>query len=215
MRPGARRRVVFAAAGLAWIGVVVAGLSALMTYDNRPGPGADAPASWPDGSALERDPGGPTLVMLAHPRCDCTRASLAELAELMARAERRPRAYVVFIELSAEASAVADDGLWRLAQAIPGVRAVRDASGVEARRFGVHTSGQVLLYGASGALIYSGGTTGSRGRVGENAGRAAILDALSTGSAAASKPVFGCELFAPADVSAAVHEGSHDHDASR
>ena len=44
------------------------------------------------------DPARPTLVMLAHPRCTCTRASLAELAELMARVTQRPKAYVVFIK---------------------------------------------------------------------------------------------------------------------
>ena len=98
---------------------------------------------------------------------------------------------------------------------IPGVRAVRDESGLEARRFGVQTSGQVLVYGASGALLYSGGATGSRGKVGENAGRAAILDALSTGRAAASKPVFGCELFAARDIPPVTHEASHGPDAPR
>jgi hypothetical protein len=215
MRSAARRRIVFSIAGLLWIGVVVAGLSALMTYDNRPGAAAAAPASWPRDSALERDPNGPTLVMLAHPRCDCTRASLAELAELMARADRPPRAFVVFVELRDGASASADAALWELAQVIPGVRAVRDESGLEARRFGVQTSGQVLLYGASGALIYSGGATGSRGKVGDNAGRAAILDALATGRAAASNPVFGCELFAPRDLSAVTDEASHGPDAPR
>ena len=78
-----------------WLASVGTGLAWLMAYDNTPGAPADAPATWPADSALSRDTSGPTLVMLAHPRCDCTRASIGELAELLARAGHRPRTFVV------------------------------------------------------------------------------------------------------------------------
>jgi hypothetical protein len=78
--------------GVCWIGAAVLGLTLLMDYDSAPGMAAVAPDAWPAQSAIHRDPDGPTLVMLAHPRCDCTRASVGELAELMARAKRRPPA---------------------------------------------------------------------------------------------------------------------------
>jgi uncharacterized iron-regulated protein len=47
---------------------------------------------------LARAPGRPTLVLLAHPQCSCTRASLDELGEALARAGTRPRTYVLFLK---------------------------------------------------------------------------------------------------------------------
>jgi len=68
---------------------------------------------------------------------------------------------------------------------------------VEARRFGVETSGQTLLYDAGGRLIFSGGITGSRGHAGDNAGEAALVALLTSGQAdRRATSVFGCPLFA-------------------
>ena len=204
-------RALWILSGALWLGAVAAGLAALMAYDNRPGIAADAPVEWPADSRLARDPDGPTLVMLAHPRCDCTRASLAELAELLARSPRRPQAYVVFIRPGPVQGGWEQTDLWRRAEAIPGVTVVRDAQGAEARRFGVRTSGQVLLYGAGGRLLYSGGTTGSRGKTGDNAGRAAVLAALAGDGSQDSSPVFGCSMFGPADAAAEAADAHESH----
>jgi hypothetical protein len=152
---------------------------------------------------MVRDSSGPTLVMLAHPQCDCTRASISELAELLARAPQRPRSYVVFIKLGSVGTAWERTALWQRAANIPGVTILRDDDGQEAQRFGVHTSGQVLVYDAAGQLRYSGGTTGSRGKTGNNPGRAAVLDLLRGGPAESTRPVFGCPLFAPSVTSMA------------
>jgi hypothetical protein len=206
----AQHPAVVAVAGVAWLAVVVVGLWMLMEYDNRPGPAATAPAAWPADSAMARDPAGPTLLMLAHPRCDCTRASLTELAELLARTRTRPRTYVVFIRPGQVPGGWEDTPLWRRAAGMGGVTVVRDDDGAEARRFGVQTSGQVLVYDAAGRLQYSGGTTGSRGKSGNNAGRAAILAALDGGVAPPTSPVFGCPLFAPTDELMASTEHAHD-----
>ena len=205
-----QQRLAWIAATVLWIGGVAAGLTALMRYDNRPGASAKAPVSWPAASPLARDVDGSTIVMLAHPRCDCTKASVAELAELMARAHQRPRAYVVFIRPALVGDDWVDTDLWREAAAIPGVRVVRDDRGDEAHRFGAQTSGQVVVYSKDGRLLYSGGTTGSRGKVGENLGRAAILAALDTGTPQQSAPVFGCSMFAPADLTAEEMTGHHE-----
>ena len=199
MRPAIRQRVIWGIAGVVWIAAVAAGLRALMAYDNRPGPAAEAPADWPRESRIERDTAGPTLVMLAHPRCDCTAASLTELEELLARTSERPRTYVVFIRPGRVRGGWEQTALWRRAAGIDGVTVLRDDEGVEARRFGVQTSGQALLYDASGRLLYAGGTTGSRGKTGNNVGRAAILAALSGKPSLSSSNVFGCSMFGPAD----------------
>ncbi len=75
----------------------------------------------------------------------------------------------------------------------------RDDAGSEARRFGVETSGQTLLYDRRGTLIFSGGITGSRGHAGDNAGEAALVDLLTHGAADRhGSNVFGCPLFSKA-----------------
>jgi len=211
-RVAIRSRVMWTVLGMLWLGGVVVGLGMLSGYDNRAGAAANAPAEWPAGSRIMRDTSGPTLVMLAHPRCDCTRASVAELAELMARASPRPKAYVVFIS----PPGVGDDwdktDLWQIAARIPGVTVRRDEDGLDASHFGAFTSGQILLYGVDGRLLFSGGTTGSRGHVGENAGRATILALLNNQNPGRSAaPVFGCPLLGPEDgkpSEAVKHHGS-------
>jgi hypothetical protein len=179
-----------------WLASAATGLTWLMAYDNTPGTPANAPSGWPAGSMLARDAAGPTLVMLAHPRCDCTRASIGELAELLARAPRRPRTFVVFVRPGGVPTAWEQTGTFDRARRIPGVTVIRDDNGDEASRFGVLTSGQALLYDRDGRLVYSGGITGARGKSGSNIGRSSLL-ALLEGAhpPRATTQVFGCSLF--------------------
>jgi hypothetical protein len=195
-----RSRALWAAVGALWLTTVVAGLALLAQYERDPGVAAEARVEWPAGSKLTRDAEGPTLVMLAHPRCTCTRASLAELAELLARAERRPKTYVVFIKPETMPGDWEQSDLWQTAREIPGVSVVRDDGGIEADRFGAETSGQTFLYDTDGRLLFSGGTTGARGHQGDNVGRATLLALLNHERASrASSFVFGCSLFTPGD----------------
>jgi hypothetical protein len=208
------------ALGTLWLGGVGGGLALLAGYDNRPGTAATAPERWPAASRIVLAADRPTLVMLAHPRCVCTRASLGELAELMARAHHRPKAYVVFLKpgaasLTGNAADWEQTDLYEIANRIPDVTTIRDDEGLEAQRFGAATSGQTLLYDARGRLLFSGGTTGSRGHPGDNAGRASILALLNRDATPhhTTTPVFGCPLFGPADsrsgVDAALDHGDH------
>ena len=179
-----------------WLASASVGLGWLMAYDNTPGAPANAPGRWPAGSTLTRDAAGPTLVMLAHPRCDCTRASIGELAELLARAPRRPRTFVVFLRPGNVPAAWDQTGTFNQATRIPGVTVIRDSDGDEAVRFGVSTSGQTLLYDRDGRLVYSGGITGARGKSGSNTGRSTVLQLLAGAHPArATAQVFGCSLF--------------------
>lgn len=196
-----------------WLALVCAGLGMVVAYDNRPGVSAIAPASWPANSRLDRTT-VPTLVMVIHPRCDCSRASLGELAEVMARAVVKPRAYVAILKPEGLAEDWDVTGLRRIAMGIPGVKVVRDEGGIESGAFGARTSGQTYLYGPDGRLLFSGGITSARGHAGESIGRTAILahlaqahqstSALTHQSTSApehqsTSPVFGCSLTSPAD----------------
>lgn len=179
-----------------WLATAVFGLRIVSAYDNTPGALAQAPQRWPAASALAAPAGQPALVLFAHPQCPCTRASLGELAEVLARARRPIQTYVVFLKPLAFDAGWEKTALWESATRLPGAVAIRDDGGAEAQAFGAATSGQVLLYDGSGKLRFNGGITGSRGHAGDNAGRAALI-ALIGGAPAdrSGASVFGCPLF--------------------
>jgi hypothetical protein len=135
--------------------------------------------------------------MLAHPHCPCTRASIGELALLMAHVQGRLTATVLFLSPSDMPAAWEQTDLWEDAAAIPGVTVMRDADGAEARRFGAVTSGQVIVYDASGRVLFSGGITPSRGHAGDNQGRSAIVALLDGDPSVRGSRVFGCSLVTP------------------
>lgn len=195
-------------ASLLWLGLLAAGLSILWNYAHTPGQAANAPAAWPSASRIPHSNEHPTLVFLAHPRCPCTQASLGELDRLLAQSQGLVSAFVLFYQpggLPKDClSQWTKTDLWQKAAALPGVTVLPDAQGREAKLFRAATSGQALLYDASGQLLFAGGITGSRGHAGDNGGSSAILSALDRahtaqldGTAAESlrTPVFGCALF--------------------
>jgi hypothetical protein len=165
-------------------------------YENAAGAAGQAPAHWPANSRLEHAADRTTLVMLAHPHCPCTRASIGELALLMAKSQGRVTAYVLFLKPTGSADDWEMTDLWQSAASIPGVSVFADADGVEAKNFQAATSGQTVLYDAGGNLLFSGGITASRGHSGDNAGRSAIVSLLSGGESELTKTsVYGCPLF--------------------
>lgn len=179
-----------------WMMVVGLGLRVLLDYENKPGAAGAAPLDWPKTSPLLRDGHSPTLLMLIHPRCPCTRASLEELAHLMARVQGKVIAYAIFLRPEGVPDGWERTDLWRSAAAIPGVTVFCDQAGMEARRFHVETSGDTLVYDARGHLQFSGGITASRGHAGDNAAESSIVTMLSGGRLdCSSSPVFGCALF--------------------
>ena len=193
----ARRSFIIWACAGCWILAVVAGLCVLWGWENTPGAPGEAPSQWPAGSDLSRASDASTLILFAHPQCSCTRASLGEFAEILARATTPPRTFVVFLKPLGLGVDWEKTDLWRAAERLPGVNVVRDDEGHEATRFGVVTSGQTVLYDQSGALLFSGGITGARGHAGDNAGRASLVSLLNQGRTdLTATSVFGCPLFA-------------------
>jgi hypothetical protein len=144
---------------------------------------------------LPRQTDKPTMVMVAHPHCPCTRASIAELAQVMAHAQGKVNAYVLFVKPPGEGADWDDTDLRRSAASIPGVTVMTDENGTEAARFGAETSGHTLLFDRNGTLVFSGGITASRGHAGENAGENSIVAALTQEPIVLNRtPVFGCSL---------------------
>ncbi|HYF15992.1 MAG TPA: hypothetical protein VD971_13060 [Phycisphaerales bacterium] len=198
------------ASGVAvWAVALGIGLVAMARYEVTPGAPAAAPVSWPPGTALTRGGDRPVVVMFVHPRCPCTRASIARFGEVMAGADGSVDAYVACYVPSNADKAWEESETWRTAASIPGVRVVRDSDGREARRFGASTSGQVFVFDAAGALLFEGGITAGRGQAGDNAWSAAVA-ALVRGREAgvSTAPVFGCALLAGAPCSRCGEEGT-------
>jgi hypothetical protein len=180
-----------------WLLLVAGAMTFLAVYSNTPGAAGVAPERWPSASQIARDPSRPTLLVLAHPHCPCTNATLGELELLMAQTQGKVNAHIVFVQPQGLAEDWVKSDLWRKASAISGVTVEIDNGNVEARRFHVETSGEALLYGVDGRLLFAGGITLSRGHSGDNPGRTAIAALVNGGSADASTtPVFGCSLFA-------------------
>lgn len=115
----------------------------------------------------------------------------------MRHAQPYVTADVLFIQ--PDDSSWADSDLWRMAEAIPGVRLTADPGGQESQKFGIMTSGHASLYAADGTLQFSGGITPARGHEGDSRGKAAILDYLRQEARAVTdaSAVFGCSLRKP------------------
>jgi len=190
----ASRRVLWLLA--AWGLVVLLGFGALAQYANTAGEPGAPPHEWPAGSALDHNLDRPTLLVFLHPHCPCSRASVEELSQILARAPDPVDTRIVFVRLQSVPPSWEQTDLWSAASAIPVVRVSVDDGGREACRFRVATSGTTLLYGASGGLLFHGGITGARGHAGDNAGVDGVLSGLRAGrSEPQQTPVFGCPLF--------------------
>lgn len=195
------------AAVAVWLLLSVGGYWWVLADSNVPGESQIEPRVWPQHSALTADPARANLVLLLHPRCPCSRASLDELAEIMRECPNAVAVHILFVKPPQMADGWEMTDLWNHAIAIPGVRVSSDADGIEARRFRAVTSGQVVLFDRQGRLKFNGGITLARGHRGNNVGRQTVIDWLTRGTAERSDAcVFGCSLFSESDDA----RGSHD-----
>ena len=186
-------------AALLWLGCAVLSFACLGKRDGAAGASGHPPPQWRQSSLVTLDPVRPTLVMLVHPQCPCSRASISELNHLMAICPSRAAAFVLFLKPTGYSKAWAQSALWRQAAAIPGVRVLLDENGDIARRLGAATSGETLVYTPGGRLLYQGGITGARGHEGDNAGLsevAALFGGRQPEAGARQEPVYGCPLTA-------------------
>lgn len=192
-----KKKVVILILGCAlWTAAVAFGVSRMLAYETSPGIAASAPSQWPADSRINLSADHATMIMVAHPRCPCTRASMGELAKLMASIHGRVTVYVLFVKPAGMTENWEKTDLWREAEEIPGVTPLCDEGGSEATRFRAETSGQVILYDARGRLLFQGGITTGRGRAGDNRGADAICSLLNGATAdKATSPVFGCPVF--------------------
>lgn len=80
MRSIGKSKVFMVLGLITWLLAVGVGLRFLLKYEDTPGRSGASPAEWPAESRIVRTPGLPSLVMMIHSHCPCSRASIGELA---------------------------------------------------------------------------------------------------------------------------------------
>jgi hypothetical protein len=185
---------------LVWFGAAVGGLGLLARYASTGGAPAEAPHDWPTSSRLSLDAQRHTLVMIVHPQCPCSRASLVELNGLMGRLPGRIAAHVLLSTPDGFDEDFAHGPLFELASTIPDTEIVIDVGSPEADLFGAKTSGQTYLFSPEGDLLFAGGITPSRGHQGNSIGRQTIISLVTEAQAEQDvSQVFGCPMQSAAD----------------
>jgi hypothetical protein len=188
-------RVLLRAVVCAWLIAVVGGSAALTAYAGRSGAGAAGPDDWPAATTLQRDPQRATLVTFLHPRCPCSRATLANLARLEARCAEKLCVQLVFVVPNGKHDAWAHAALWDAAGELGFESRWMDRGGRSARLFGAETSGQTYVFGPDGKLRFAGGLTPGRGHEGDCDGTLAILACVEDARLSVQRAaVFGCGL---------------------
>ncbi|MCA9393633.1 MAG: RedB protein [Candidatus Omnitrophica bacterium] len=176
-----------------WLAMIFVGLGLLYNYDMKAGPVEPAPPVWPQDVPMSNEDRLYHLVMIVHPHCPCTRASIGELEILMTRTKDKLHTTVLVYVPQDTDSDWAQSDLMRHLSRIPNVSIRIDRAGWMAEAFGGTTSGQTFLYDPEGQLVFSGGITASRGHAGGNYGRTAIVDAVyGRDIKRRSTPAFGC-----------------------
>ena len=210
MRVG--RALVYGAA-LLWIAAALGGSLYMFVYESRPAPRSAVAQVWPKEIGLSRNAGGFSLVMAVHPKCPCTRASVAELNKLMLGWGARVHAVALVTKPFELPDLWSESDVTARLREIPNVEVVRDLGGAKSDAFGARNSGQTLLYDSAGRLVFEGGITAFRGHEGPSVGGEALKQIVA-GTAVPNRhsKVFGCSLkdkFCPARGTAG--EEHHDH----
>src|SRR5205814_2100324 len=121
------------------IGTALVFVSGFETFGGSPSqPGTD----WPKDASIALDRTRPTLLMFAHPRCPCTRASLEELKTVLSSCRGKVVANVFFLSPSRTPSVWTLTESWREATTIPGLTVRYDTDGCLSGLFGAETSGE-------------------------------------------------------------------------
>lgn len=92
----------------------------LLSSSATPGPTRVPEPTWPQDSRIVPDSARANLVLLVHPHCPCSQASIAELSEIMACCNGLVAAHVLFLKPSQMPDGWEVTDLWHRAASIPG-----------------------------------------------------------------------------------------------
>jgi hypothetical protein len=151
-----RAMVVMSLAAVA----ISCGVFVLEKNEAKPRAMSHAPL-WPQDSSIalanrQRE----TVVAFVLPHCDCTAATVADVARMM-KQHPKALAYLMFVRPQTEAEGWEVDEHWSTAAGIANAVVLPDPGGLEQARFGAR-SGDVFVYDATGALEAGGVQVASR-----------------------------------------------------
>src|SRR5688572_5493109 len=109
-----------------WLGMAGAGIAILTSHSRTPGREGSPSGSWPAGLNIRHTPGLATLLVFLHSECPCSRASVAELARVLAKNGRPVQVMACVARWKGDP---AGGSLWDAAERIPGVKVVADVEG--------------------------------------------------------------------------------------
>ena len=176
---------------LAWIGVVAVAGATLLNHAYQP----SKTPSESKGAVSLKPSRSYKIVLFAHPFCPCTRATLTELSESLARLSHDVSVTIVFVSRGLNQEDVTSSSTFRMAGMLPGAKVVIDSGAEEASRFGATTSGEAFAFDPSGHMIYHGGLTPGRGHQGDAAGQTQLEQIIAAGgSRFCTAPIYGCQL---------------------
>jgi hypothetical protein len=181
-------------AGFIWAATVGAMYRSIRRFETTPGREAAALPSWPVNSRILPAHDRWTLVMLIHPKCGCSRASIQELARIIEMSGPSLQTYVLVYRPADFRSGWEKSDVSDAAAKLQRAHVVIDVDGQEARLFGGFTSGQTYLFDRGGKLRFSGGITSLRGHAGINRGSMDVVDIVQLKARQGTHPVFGCAI---------------------
>jgi hypothetical protein len=183
-----------------WIATVTVGAVAMLRHEFDGQAEVHAPAAWPSELGVFNPAGRAlSLVMVAHPDCPCTRASIAQLERLLAQSAGQTQAIVFVYQMpGVSRDELQNEDFWKRLEQIANLRPIADPAGAIAERLGADVSGSAAAYDREGKLRFQGGLTASRGHEGPSFAlehlRALALGQRTPSAGVASTPAFGCRF---------------------
>jgi hypothetical protein len=177
-----------------WTATVGAMYKSVRRFETTPGRAAAPLTSWPAKSGITPMPGRWSLVMLVHPHCGCSRASIQELERIIEMSDPSLQTYMLVYRPADFRAGWEKTETFEAARRVQRAHVVIDTDGAEARLFHGFTSGQTFLYDPQGALRFSGGVTSLRGHAGVNRGSMDVVDIVHAKVKQGTHPVFGCAI---------------------
>lgn len=181
-----------------WLSCVGTGFLMLFLYQFTPGPVTTVPSHWPEAANIEIKSEAFNLVVLIHPQCSCTLATLEELDKVLRNSPQNYHCHFLVFDPHHKPTTWQNTYQETLLRQFSNATVTYDLEGLEAKKFGLIVSGHVLLFDREGHNCFSGGITGSRGHVGTNAGAELLATTLETEKSKRGPylfPTFGCSIF--------------------
>ena len=135
-----------------------------------------------------------TILVFYHPHCPCTVATIRNLERSWTRLSQDS----TILAFAYRPSETGDSWISSTSTGIlkrMGANVIVDPDGQNCTKFGVLTSGHLLVYNDEGALQFSGGVTSSGGHEGDCPAISDLVQKISNQSKQAKQwPVYGCQI---------------------